>query len=90
MFVDYTAAWCITCQVNKKLVLDTEAIQALFKANNVLLVRADWTHQDPEITQSLASFGRNSLPVYAWYPAGATQAELLPQLLQTQMIEDLF
>lgn len=90
VFVDYTAAWCITCQVNKKLVLDTEAVQALFKANKVLLVRADWTHQDPKITASLASFGRNSLPVYAWYPAGATQAKLLPQVLQTQMIEDLF
>jgi thiol:disulfide interchange protein DsbD len=90
VFVDYTAAWCITCQVNKKLVLDTDPVQALFKQHNVLLVRADWTHHDPAITQSLETLGRNSLPVYAWYAAGTKQAELLPQLLQTRMIRDLF
>jgi len=90
VFVDYTAAWCITCQVNKKLVLDTDPIQALFKEKNVLLVRADWTHHDAAITESLAQFGRNSVPVYAWYAAGTKQAELLPQLLQAGMIRDLF
>jgi len=90
VFVDYTAAWCITCQVNKKLVLDTGEIQELFRANNVLLVRADWTHHDAAITDSLAKFGRNSVPVYAWYAAGTQQAELLPQLLQTRMIRELF
>lgn len=90
VFVDYTAAWCITCQVNKKLVLDTEPVQALFKQHNVLLVRADWTHHDPAITQALERLGRNSLPVYAWYAAGNPQPELLPQLLQTRMIRELF
>ncbi|RVU84829.1 glucan 1,4-alpha-glucosidase [Leucothrix sargassi] len=90
VFIDYTAAWCITCQVNKKLVLDTEPVQALFKENNVLLVRADWTHHDAAITQSLAEFGRNSVPVYAWYAAGTKQAELLPQILQADMIRNLF
>jgi thiol:disulfide interchange protein DsbD len=90
VFVDYTAAWCITCQVNKKLVLDTEPVQALFKENNVLLVRADWTHHDPAITQALETLGRNSLPVYAWYAAGTNQVELLPQILQKRMIRNLF
>jgi len=90
VFVDYTAAWCITCQVNKKLVLDTEPVQELFKQNNVLLVRADWTHHDPAITQALEALGRNSLPVYAWYAAGTNQAELLPQILQKRMIRNLF
>ena len=90
LFIDYTAAWCITCQVNKKLVLDTEPVQALFKDNDVLLIRADWTHHDPAITESLARFGRNSVPVYAWYAPGTKQAELLPQLLQTRMIRALF
>ncbi|MEZ5535884.1 MAG: thioredoxin family protein [Thiolinea sp.] len=90
VFIDYTAAWCITCQVNKKLVLDTQPVQELFSANNVLLIRADWTHHDAAITESLAGFGRNSVPVYAWYAAGAAQAELLPQILQARMIRDLF
>jgi len=90
VFVDYTAAWCITCQVNKKLVLDTEPVQELFKQNKVLLVRADWTHHDPAITQALEALGRNSLPVYAWYAVGTNQAELLPQILQKRMIRNLF
>lgn len=90
VFIDYTAAWCITCQVNKKLVLDTPATMALFAANGVLLVRADWTSQDPAITRALAELGRNSVPVYAWYPPGAGEPQLLPQILQQHMIAGLF
>ncbi|WP_049723310.1 protein-disulfide reductase DsbD family protein [Gilvimarinus polysaccharolyticus] len=90
VFIDYTAAWCITCQVNKKLVLETDHTRALFTRHNVLAIRADWTRFDPEITAALEALGRNSLPVYAWYPAGAQQAQLLPQLLQERMINKLF
>ncbi|WP_444906234.1 protein-disulfide reductase DsbD family protein [Microbulbifer sp. SSSA008] len=90
VFIDYTAAWCITCQVNKKLVLDTPSVQALFKKNNVLLIRADWTRYNPEITQALQDLGRNSVPVYAWYPAGEKKPELLPPLLQESLIAALF
>ncbi|WP_339616775.1 thioredoxin family protein [uncultured Gilvimarinus sp.] len=90
VFIDYTAAWCITCQVNKKLVLETDHTTDLFKRKNVLAIRADWTRFDPEITAALEALGRNSLPVYAWYPAGAQQAQLLPQLLQKRMITELF
>lgn len=90
VFIDYTAAWCITCQVNKKLVLDTAPVQALFRENNVLLIRADWTNQNPDITAALAELGRNSVPVYAWYAPGASSPELLPQILQERMIAALF
>lgn len=90
VFVDYTAAWCITCQVNKQRVLEAEDVESLFRANNVLLVRADWTNHDPAITEALATLGRNSVPVYAWYAPGATRPELLPQILQQSMIAALF
>ncbi|AWF83358.1 glucan 1,4-alpha-glucosidase [Microbulbifer sp. A4B17] len=90
VFIDYTAAWCITCQVNKTLVLDTPEVQALFRENNVLLIRADWTRYDPEITQALQALGRSSVPVYAWYPAGEKKPELLPPLLQESLIAALF
>lgn len=90
VFIDYTAAWCITCQVNKKLVLDTDDVEALFTEHNVYLVRADWTEQDPAITQALAELGRNSVPVYAWYAPGEKAPVLLPQILQKHMIEGLF
>ncbi|WP_231745336.1 MULTISPECIES: protein-disulfide reductase DsbD [Microbulbifer] len=90
VFIDYTAAWCITCQVNKKLVLDLPEIQDVFQRNNVYLVRADWTDHNPEITRALAELGRNSVPVYAWYAPGASRPELLPQILQESMITGLF
>ncbi|MFV8783253.1 protein-disulfide reductase DsbD family protein [Microbulbifer sp. SA54] len=90
VFIDYTAAWCITCQVNKKLVLESDVVEALFRQHNVYLVRADWTNQNPEITRALAELGRNSVPVYAWYPPGSRTPELLPQILRADMIEALF
>ncbi|WP_299599137.1 thioredoxin family protein [uncultured Microbulbifer sp.] len=90
VFIDYTAAWCITCQVNKKLVLESEEVEALFQENAVYLVRADWTDQDPEITRALGELGRNSVPVYAWYAPGESEPVLLPQILKADMIEDLF
>ncbi|WP_308368302.1 MULTISPECIES: thioredoxin family protein [unclassified Microbulbifer] len=90
VFIDYTAAWCITCQVNKKLVLESPAVMDLFETHDVMLVRADWTNHNPEITRALAELGRNSVPVYAWYPPGAGGPELLPQILQERMIAALF
>ncbi len=89
VFVDFTAAWCITCQVNKKAVLDTKGVLKIFQDNNVLLMRADWTNQDPKITAALAEFNRNSVPVYLFYDKGA-KAQILPQILTITMIENLF
>lgn len=90
VFIDFTAAWCITCQVNKARVLDKPAITELFRQREVLAVRADWTRHDAEITRALATLGRNSVPAYAWYAPGAGEAELLPQLLTERMIVNLF
>lgn len=90
VFVDFTAAWCITCQVNKQAVLNTDAIQKLFHEKNTLLLRADWTQQNPVITQALAQFGRNSVPLYVFYPANGSAPQVLPQLLSASLIEDLY
>lgn len=70
VFVDYTAAWCITCQVNKRTTLDTREVETKFKEKNVLLLRADWTRYDPEITESLRKLGRTGIPVYVLYVPG--------------------
>ena len=67
VFVDFTAAWCVTCQYNKRTILAAPEVQADFAARNVLLLRADWTRRDPAITAALASFGRSGVPVYALY-----------------------
>lgn len=90
VFIDFTASWCITCQVNKKVVLDTDFAQELFRKNGVALVRADWTRSDPAITAALAEFGRNSVPLYVYYPPDKRQAVVLPQILAFSDIEKLF
>lgn len=80
IFVDYTAAWCVTCQYNKKAVLDQPAVQAAFKAHEVQLLLADWTNYDPAITASLQLLGRSGLPVYVLIDRQGRQT-LLPELL---------
>ena len=70
VFVDFTAAWCITCQVNKKTTLSHADVQADFAAKRVTLLRADWTRRDPAITQALQALGRSGVPVYVLYAPG--------------------
>ena len=89
VFVDFTAAWCITCQVNKQTVLDTQQAQEIFKQADILIMRADWTRYDPIITNALSKLGRSSVPVYAFYPSDGSAPILLPQILTMTMIEDL-
>ncbi|MFZ2828367.1 protein-disulfide reductase DsbD family protein, partial [Hydrogenophaga sp.] len=70
VFVDFTAAWCVTCQYNKRSTLADTEVLADMAARNVALLRADWTRRDPLVTQALASLGRNGVPVYAIYQNG--------------------
>jgi thiol:disulfide interchange protein DsbD len=85
VFVDFTAAWCVTCQVNKQLVLERDAVLAAFRERGVTLLRADWTRHDPEITRALQSLGRNGVPVYVLYRPGKAPM-LLPEILQESSI----
>lgn len=87
VFVDFTAAWCVTCQVNKRLVLESDALQARFEERNVVRLRADWTNQDAQITAALRDLGRIGVPVYAVYAAGSKGAPtLLPELLTQERV----
>jgi thiol:disulfide interchange protein DsbD len=70
VFVDFTAAWCVTCQYNKKTTLSDAAVLADFAARNVQLLHADWTRRDPAITAALSALGRNGVPVYVLYRPG--------------------
>ncbi len=70
VFVDFTAAWCVTCQYNKKTTLADARVLADMDAKKVTLLRADWTRRDPAITAALAQLGRNGVPVYVLYQAG--------------------
>ena len=71
VFVDFTAAWCVTCQLNKKTTLNNAQVLADFSAKKVQLLRADWTRRDPAITQALAALGRQGVPVYVLYKPGS-------------------
>jgi thiol:disulfide interchange protein len=70
VFVDFTAAWCVTCQYNKRTTLADQRVLADVADGNVALLRADWTRRDPAVTQALAALGRNGVPVYAIHRPG--------------------
>lgn len=85
VFVDFTASWCVTCQANKIAVLDREDIREAFKQHGVVFLVADWTNQNPDITQALESFGRSGVPLYILYsPEGKTT--VLPELLTKNIV----
>jgi thiol:disulfide interchange protein len=82
VFVDFTAAWCVTCQYNKKTVLQDAAVLADMANRGVTLLRADWTLRDPAITAALASLGRNGVPLYVLYTRDAAP-QILSEILAT-------
>jgi len=87
VFIDFTAEWCWTCKVNKRTVLDTEAVLARFDELGVQRLRADWTNRNPEITGMLRSFGRSGVPFYVVFPAGRLDHPLvLPELLSADIV----
>ncbi len=87
VFVDFTAAWCVSCQVNKRLVLDSESGRQAFARAGVALMRADWTNRDPRITQALAELGRSGVPVYVLHRPGKAPL-LLPEVLTPGLLEE--
>jgi thiol:disulfide interchange protein len=88
VFVDFTASWCLSCQVNERVALDQPQVQQAFQAGNVALLRADWTRQDESITQALAALGRSGVPAYALYAPGQSDPQLLPQVLTPGIVTD--
>jgi thiol:disulfide interchange protein DsbD len=86
-FVDFTAAWCLTCQVNERLVLSKDRIMGAFRNRNVALFKADWTRQDPVITAALERLGRSGVPVYVLYPGPPDAGPLvLPAILTEEIV----
>lgn len=85
VFVNFTAAWCVTCLVNEKMVLRGDAVWAAMKKKGIVAMKADWTRRDGAITRALAALGRNGVPVYVLYaPTG--EPVLLPQILTEQAV----
>lgn len=89
VFVDFTADWCITCKANERFALDTPAVRQAFAQNQVVVLRADWTHGDAEITQILKEHGRAGVPMYLFYPGGKDRPPVvLPELISSQTVLD--
>lgn len=70
VFLYFTADWCVTCKYNEKTVFRTDSVLSFLKDNNVLVLKADWTNEDPEISKVLESYGRNGVPLYVYYKKG--------------------
>ncbi len=81
VFIDFTAAWCITCLVNEKIVFHDESVAKAFAQANVAFLIADWTNRDPVITEALAQHGRSGVPLYLFYPKNGGPPAILPQVL---------
>jgi thiol:disulfide interchange protein DsbD len=91
VFVNFTAAWCLTCQVNERAIFARADIRDLFDRYRVAPLEADWTNEDPEIERALASFGRDGIPLYVFYPARADLAPIvLPQVPTRENLENAF
>ncbi|NMM77189.1 protein-disulfide reductase DsbD, partial [Acidovorax sp. SRB_24] len=87
VFVDFTAAWCVTCQYNKRTTLANAEVQADFAARNVALLRADWTRRDPAITAALAQLGRSGVPVYVLHAPGKAPV-VMTEILSAAEVRD--
>jgi len=85
VFVDFTAAWCITCKVNERVALKRPEVQDAFKKAGVTFLIADWTNRNKEITQELAQYGRNGVPLYLLFPPNG-EAIILPQILTPSLV----
>jgi thiol:disulfide interchange protein DsbD len=88
VFVDFTASWCLSCQVNERVALERPEVQKAFQDGNVALLKADWTRHDDEITQALTALGRNGVPAYALYAPGQNEPVLLPEVLTPGIVTD--
>ncbi|HHI88358.1 MAG TPA: thiol:disulfide interchange protein [Hellea balneolensis] len=89
VFVDFTAAWCVSCQANDRLVLSRAKTKELFRRTGTKVLIADWTNRDALIAKELERFGRSGVPLYLVYPAGTDSVEpqILPQVLTYGIVE---
>jgi thiol:disulfide interchange protein/DsbC/DsbD-like thiol-disulfide interchange protein len=86
VFVDFTAAWCLTCKFNEKTVLETAPVREAFQRRGIVKLKADWTNGDPAITKLLKQFGRPGVPLYVLYPGKSGEPIVFPELLTQSII----
>ena len=85
VFVNMTAAWCVTCLVNERVAIGTDAVRQAFADRHVIYLKGDWTRQDPQISEYLRENGRDGVPLYIYYPPHRAP-EVLPQILTESIV----
>ncbi len=88
VFINFTAAWCITCKVNERVALHSDEVATAFEKGRIVYLKGDWTRQNPEITEVLTRFGRAGVPLYLFYPGGGQEPRVLPQILTESIVLD--
>ena len=88
VFVDFTAAWCLTCKFNEASVLEAKDVREAFQRHGIVKLKADWTNGDPVITKLLQQFGRPGVPLYVLYPAKNEEPFVFPEVLTKGMVLD--
>jgi thiol:disulfide interchange protein DsbD len=88
VFVDFTASWCLSCQVNERVALSQPSVQKAFQDANVALLKADWTRHDEAITEALTALDRSGVPAYALYVPGESSPRMLPEVLTPGIVTD--
>lgn len=87
VFLNFTASWCISCLVNERVALGTEAVKQQFEQQGIVYLKGDWTNKDPQITAFLKKFNRSGVPLYVFYPAGQADSPTeLPQILTADLV----
>jgi thiol:disulfide interchange protein DsbD len=87
VFINLTAAWCISCLVNERVALSDDKVINAFRQSGITYLKGDWTNRDPRITALLTKFGRSGVPLYVMYPKGsASTPVVLPQILTPDIV----
>ena len=86
VLVNMTADWCVTCLVNERVALNTDAVRRALTDHDVVYLKGDWTRRDPVITDYLARFDRNGVPLYVLYPRDGSEPLVLPQILTPGLV----
>jgi thiol:disulfide interchange protein len=89
VFAYFTADWCVTCKVNEKTAIETDAVRDAFKDGNVAVLVGDWTDGDPALGRFIEQHNRAGVPLYLWYPKGSAEPKVLPQVLTQGMLSAL-
>lgn len=88
VFIDFTADWCITCKANERIAFSSDDVRQTFRDKNFVMIKADWTTRNPEISRALESFGRNGVPLYVIYSKNLDEPMILPELLTPGIVLD--